>query len=103
MEKCLLRQETFFKAESLQFRARLTREELLYKGIVDVSILVRVGRVAEHLQSGAASHEILEHTPGVDFPPQLQGVKTGDWRGGGLHDGLLQGQPVPGGGDVVHE
>ena len=103
MEKCLLRKETFFKAESLKFSTRLAREKLFYEGIVDVSILVRVRSVTEHLQSGAASHEILEHTPGVDFPPQLQGVKTGDWRGGGLHDGLLQGQPVPGGGDVVHE
>ena len=103
VEKRLLRQETFFKAESLQFRARLAGEKLFYKGIVDVSILVRVWRVAEHLQPGAASHQILEDTTRVDFPTQLQGVKTGGRRGGRLHDGLLQGEAVAGGGDVVHE
>ena len=103
MEKCLLRQETFFKAESLKFSTRLAREKLFYEGIVDVSILVRVRSVTEHLQSGAATHEILQDTARVNFPPQLQRVKTGDWRARGLHDGLLQCQPVACSSDAVHE
>ena len=78
MEKCLLRKETFFKAESLQVSARLVREKLFYEGIVDVSVLVRVGSVAEHPQPGTASHQILQHTARVDFPSQFQRLKTGD-------------------------
>ena len=103
MEKCLLRQETFFKAESLKFSTRLAREKLFYEGIVDVSILVRVRSVTEHLQSGASTHEILQNTARVDFPPQLQRVKTGDWGARGLHNCLLQCQPVACGSDAVHE
>ena len=78
MKECLLRQETFFKTESLHFSAWLVREEMFYEGIVDVSIMIRVGSVAEHPQPGTASHQILQHTARVDFSSQFQRLKTGD-------------------------